>query len=387
MLAEVEKTIKDFIKKAGVKGEVEFTTPPNPNMGDMAFPCFDLAKVQGKKPNEVAKTLVSKLRKQKTSLVDKVELAGPYVNFHLNLPELAKLVLQSLNKDLGKHSLGKGKKIMVEFAHPNTHKAFHIGHLRNAVTGESLVRILENAGYKVVRANYQGDVGMHIAKCLYAIFKYDKNGIANQAQQSLDKRIKYLGEMYAKGSQEFEKSEKVRKEIGDLNSQIYLRDKSIQEVYKATREWSLEYFDKIYQRLDTHFDRLYFESEVFEPGKKIVLKFLKKGVFVESQGAIIFPGSEYDLHDRVFVNSKGYPTYEGKDMALAKLQFKEYKPDKILHVVAREQSGYFQVMFKALEQTLPKSKGKEEHLLYGWVSLKQGKMSSRTGQVVWGSGY
>jgi len=384
MLIEVEKSIRDLLKKAGVKSNIEFTKPPKSEMGDLAFPCFDLAKVQGKKPNEVAKEIVDILRSKKSDLVTKVELAGPYVNFHLNPQILAKLVLQGINKDLGKHNFGKGKKIMVEFAHPNTHKAFHIGHLRNAITGESLVRILENAGYKVVRANYQGDVGMHIAKCLYAIFKYDKDGISNQQKMSLAKRIKYLGDMYARGSQEFEESETVRVAVGDLNSQIYLQDKAIQEVYKVTRTWSLEYFDKIYQRLDTHFDRLYFESEVFAKGKEIVLEFLKKGVFKESDGAIIFAGSQHGLHDRVFVNSKGYPTYEAKDLALAKLQFKEFKPDRILHVVAREQLGYFQVMFKALEKTLPKSQGKEEHLVYGWVSLKEGKMSSRTGQVVLG---
>ena len=381
---QIKKQLTNLLQQAGVKSDIEFTKPPKSEMGDLAFPCFDLAKVQGKKPNEVAKEIVDILRSKKSDLVTKVELAGPYVNFHLNPQILAKLVLQGINKDLGKHNFGKGKKIMVEFAHPNTHKAFHIGHLRNAITGESLVRILENAGYKVVRANYQGDVGMHIAKCLYAIFKYDKDGISNQQKMSLAKRIKYLGDMYARGSQEFEESETVRVAVGDLNSQIYLQDKAIQEVYKVTRTWSLEYFDKIYQRLDTHFDRLYFESEVFAKGKEIVLEFLKKGVFKESDGAIIFAGSQHGLHDRVFVNSKGYPTYEAKDLALAKLQFKEFKPDRILHVVAREQLGYFQVMFKALEKTLPKSQGKEEHLVYGWVSLKEGKMSSRTGQVVLG---
>ncbi len=333
----------------------------------------------------MAKEIVDILRSKKSDLVTKVELAGPYVNFHLNSQTLARLVLEN-RRGVLRYARTKNQKpkIMVEFAHPNTHKAFHIGHLRNAITGESLVRILENAGYKVVRANYQGDVGMHIAKCLYAIFKYDKDGISNQQKMSLAKRIKYLGDMYARGSQEFEESETVRVAVGDLNSQIYLQDKAIQEVYKVTRTWSLEYFDKIYQRLDTHFDRLYFESEVFAKGKEIVLEFLKKGVFKESDGAIIFAGSQHGLHDRVFVNSKGYPTYEAKDLALAKLQFKEFKPDRILHVVAREQLGYFQVMFKALEKTLPKSQGKEEHLVYGWVSLKEGKMSSRTGQVVLG---
>ncbi|MFH1946743.1 MAG: arginine--tRNA ligase [Candidatus Magasanikbacteria bacterium] len=387
MLQIIEKQLKDLLKKAGVTGEIEFTKPPKADMGDVTFACFDIAKVEEKNPVEVAKDLTEDFKFQISNfkLFDKVEAFGPYINFFLNSSELAELVLQEVDKkDFGQSEIGKGKKFMVEFAHPNTHKAFHIGHLRNAITGESIVRILENAGHKVVRANYQGDVGMHIAKCLYTILKYDKDGIANQKKMSLDERIKYLGKMYAQGSQEFEESEQVRKEVGDINIKIYEQDKSIKAVYKETRKWSLEYFDKIYKRLDTKFDRFYFESEVFARGKEITLEFLKQGVFKKSQGAIIFEGSKHNLHDRVFINSKGYPTYEAKDLALAEIQFKEHKPDKILHVVAREQLGYFQVMFKALENTLPISKDREKHLVYGWVSLKHGKMSSRTGKVILG---
>lgn len=394
MIEKIKQQIEEALRKTGVKGKIELSKPPKAEMGDIAFGCFEIAKERGKNSAQVAKEIVENFRSLDSDLefkilnlklFDKIEAFGPYVNFFLNPQTLAEAVLKNIDNDVGKNDLGRGKKVMVEFAHPNTHKMFHIGHLRNITTGEAIVRILENAGYKVVRANYQGDVGMHIAKCLYAVFKYDKDGIDNQKQMVLDARIRYLGEMYARGAREFEDSEKVRGEIAELNTKIYERDRSIKEVYETTRSWSLEYFDKIYKRVGSHFDRLYFESEVFERGKKIVKKGLKKKIFKESEGAVIFEGSKYEgLHDRVFINSKGYPTYEAKDLGLAELQFKEYSPQAIYHVVAREQSDYFKVMFKAQEFTLPKSKGRQHHLIYGWVSLKEGKMSSRTGQVVLG---
>lgn len=272
---------------------------------------------------------------------------------------------------------------MVEFAHPNTHKPVHIGHLRNMITGESLVRILESRGYKVVRANYQGDVGMQIAKCLWGIMQNVDFRMQIKKLKTVGEQAGFLGGAYAKGGQAYEKDEMAKREIEEINEKIYRQDKSIKKLYKLTRKWSLDYFDFIYKRVGVKkFDRLYFESETFELGKKIVLEGIKKGIFKESQGAVIFEGSKYGLHDRVFINSRGLPTYEAKDQALARLQFSEYQPAEILHVVAREQTEYFKVIFKALEFTLPESKDKEKHLIYGWVSLKEGKMSSRTGQVV-----
>ncbi len=123
---------------------------------------------------------------------------------------------------------------------------------------------------------------------------------------------------------------------------------------------------------------------MFKSGREIVLKNLKKGIFKKSDGAIIFEGEKYGLHSRVFINSEGNPTYEAKDMGLAELQFKEFKPDKILHVVGPEQSEYFKVLIKVLEIVSPEIGKKEAHLRYGWVRLKQGKMSSRLGNVILG---
>lgn len=155
-------------------------------------------------------------------------------------------------------------------------------------------------------------------------------------------------------------------------------------MYEETRQWSLDYFANIYERVGSHFDRYYFEGEVYESGKQYVLEGVKKGIFVESEGAIIFPGKKYNLHNRVFVTGEGNATYEGKDVGLARLQFDEYHPGIIIHVVGPEQASYFQVLFKALELVFPETAGREFHLIYGWVKLKEGKMSSRTGNVILG---
>lgn len=384
MIVEIKKQIKNLLKEAGYETGHDLMIPPNVEMGDLALPCFGLAKEQSVSPVEVAKEIAEKITP--IQIVEKVEAMGPYVNFYLNAEFLAKKILSGgIGLDLSVHKSGQRSKIMVEFAHPNTHKAFHIGHLRNIITGEAIVRILENAGYEVVRANYQGDVGMHIAKCLWAIVGSGKWEEERVRLKTLEERVKYLGDKYAKGSQAFEKDEKVKAEVIEFNDKIYSRDESIKEIYETTRQWSLDYFDNIYRRVNTKFDRLYFESEVYERGVEIIHEFLKKKVFKKSEGAIIFEGSKHQgLHDRVFINSKGFPTYEAKDMALAEKQFVEYSPERIIHVVGKEQKEYFKVIFKALEEILPEHRGKEYHLDYGWVSLKHGKMSSRTGKVVLG---
>ncbi|MBI3956183.1 arginine--tRNA ligase [Candidatus Gottesmanbacteria bacterium] len=285
---------------------------------------------------------------------------------------------------------GVTKRVMVEFAHPNTHKAFHIGHLRNITTGESIIRLLESQGSEVIRANYQGDVGMHIAKCLYGILQVQSSKFKVQswkeaATLSVQKRVEYLGEMYAAGSKAFDEDPAAKEEIGEINKKLYAKDPVVYDLYQQTRQWSLDYFEAIYRRVGSHFDRYYFESEVYEPGEKLVRAGLAKGIFEESDGAIIFPGAKYGLHNRVFVTGEGNATYEGKELALATMETTEHgKLDRIIHVVGPEQASFFQVTFKAEELLGIVPPGVQHHLIYGWVKLKHGKMSSRSGNVVLG---
>ncbi|MBI4779322.1 arginine--tRNA ligase [Candidatus Falkowbacteria bacterium] len=385
----IVEAINAALKEKLVKAS-DLVYPLNPAFGDISLPCFNLAKEltrlrrQEKTAVEICEFLMGKI--VLNDVVVAIKAIGPFLNFTFNKAKLGQEVIEEILKQKEKYGLnqnGKNKRIMVEFAHPNTHKAFHIGHLRNILTGEAIARILTANGYKIIRANYQGDVGLHIAKCLWGISRLKKEYQEVKAKPA-EAKAGLLGRAYALGSKNYEENAEAKKEIIEINKKIYNQDKTVMPIYRATRKWSLDYFAGIYKKLDTKFDRLYFESEVFSSGREIVLRNLKKGVFKASRGAVIFEGEKYGLHSRVFINSEGNPTYEAKDMGLAELQFKEFRPEKILHVVGPEQAEYFKVIIKALEIIMPKTKGRETHLRYGWVRLKEGKMSSRLGNVVLG---
>ncbi|MBI4033010.1 MAG: arginine--tRNA ligase, partial [Candidatus Blackburnbacteria bacterium] len=368
---------RDLEKLLGV--EVKIEHPGDPANGDFST---NIAMRMEGNPLENAKKLLSGWKKPE--YIEKVEVVKPgFINFWLSEATLSKeleLALKEGERYPSASLRTSGKRhILIEFAHPNTHKLFHIGHLRNITLGESLACLLESQGDKITRANYQGDVGLHIAKALWGIRKLK----AQSAKvKTLDEKIEFLAKAYVAGNKAYEVGG-AKAEMGEINRKLYAGDEELTRLWKETREWSLEYFDRIYKRVGTKFDRLYFESEVAEPGKKIVLENVGK-VFKKDDGAIIFEGERYGLHNRVFINSVGLPTYEAKDVGLAELQLKEFNPDKIVHVVGPEQKGYFEVLFKALEELDPTFSGKEYHLVYGWVRLKTGKMSSRTGEIVEG---
>lgn len=321
--------------------------------------------------------------------ISKIEVVSPgFINVFLSEAKLSTQIFGLLKSGKSARISQKptGKKIVVEYAHPNTHKAFHIGHLRNITTGECISRLLEGVGNKVVRVNYQGDVGLHIGKCLYGILHTPNGELQIKQITNINGKVDFLANAYIKGSAAYEAGGEAKLEIEHINKQIYAKDPAIYPLYEETRAWSLEYFGTIYKRVGTHFDHLYFESETYASGKQLVLDGVKQGIFVEDKGAVIFPGKKFGLHNRVFITGDGNATYEAKDMGLAKLQFADYKPDLIIHCVSSEQIGYFQVIIEALSRLMPETKGKEQHLVYGWVRLKEGKMSSRTGHVVLAEG-
>jgi arginyl-tRNA synthetase len=379
---QIKKDLGAVLKKLKINPQkLVLEHPANADYGDystnIALQCW---QKNYHSAFELAMKIVNTWRSQGLpEYLAKIEVVKPgFINLSLESNFLITQVKEVIKKKKSvKNKAEKG--IMVEFAHPNTHKQFHLGHLRNICLGEALCRILKANGKQIYRVNYQGDIGLHVAKCLWGVLKLKKD-----TPRSLRGKIELLAKAYIKGNKAYEANGRAKVEIEKLNSQIYAQDKEIIKLWQETRLWSLNYFERIYQRLGTKFDRLYFESQVAEEGKEMVLEGLKKKIFQRSEGAIIFPGEKYGLHNRVFLNKKGLPTYEAKDLALAKKQFADFNPLKIFHVVGPEQKGYFEVVFKALEQILPRTIGREFHLMYGWVRLKNGKMSSRTGEVVLG---
>lgn len=366
--------------------------PANLEHGDYSTSvALVLAKKQGKNPREIAEDIAARLKTQSPEFLEKIEVAGAgFVNFFLSQKYLIN-EMGEVQKKKAKYGFSistKGKKVMVEFTDPNPFKEFHIGHLYSNIVGESLCRVFESQGALVKRANYQGDVGMHVAKAVWGMKKRmeaDKLTLVELQKKSLEERVKFLGQAYALGADAFELDENTKKEIGELNRKIFALDKEVKELYLKGRKWSLDYFEKIYKRLGTKFNYYYFESNVGKVGTELVKEGLQKGIFQESQGAVIFPGEKYGLHSRVFINSQGLPTYEAKELGLAPTKYKDFKYDASVIVTGNEIIGYFKVLLQALKLINPEIGNKTFHVSHGMVRLPEGKMSSRTGKILAGN--
>ncbi len=405
---KIISVLKEVLKELGLPNvELVLECPNDDKHGDYSS---NIALIGAKKlkqnPMELAediKRLVSE--RLASSSVDKIEVAPPgFINFHLSkdylIGRLASQVFdlfeslrtpQSLERPEAQTRRGeaweakKGEgKVMVEFTDPNPFKEFHIGHLYSNVVGESLCRLLESQGAQVWRVTYQGDIGLHVAKALYGIIN-DDLGIKSVENGTAKDKAHFLGKCYTAGSRAYEENKNAKEEINKINKKIYEEsDPAITELYQKGRQWSLDYFESIYRRLGTKFVKNYFESIAGPIGLTLVRNHIKDGVFRESEGAIIFEGKKHGLHNRVFINSLGLPTYEAKDMALPSIKYKDFQYDKSIIITAEEQSGYFEVVFKALFFINPDLAAKTKHIAHGVVRLPQGKMSSRTGNVITG---
>lgn len=341
-----------------------------------------LAKQLGRAPLEIAEEIKAVIEKGNHGEIGKIAVAKPgFINFWVTL-DAFKESLNNLTFPTALKTNLSEKKIFIEYAHPNTHKEMHIGHMRTLITGEAVARLAEAAGAKVFRANYQGDIGLHVAKALYGIEKLmeEKNiKLSEVAHWENADKAHFLGQGYALGSADYEKEKET---IDKINRDLYTEDSEANKLYIITRSWSLDYYDEFYTRFYTKFDRLFFESEVAQSGLEIVRSHVGT-IFEKQNGAIVFPGEKYGLHTRVFITQAGNPTYEGKEMGNAFNEYNAFHFDQKVHVVGNEQAGYFKVVFKALELIDPmKFKDKQYHISMGMVQFSDRKMSSRTGDVL-----
>jgi len=392
---QIKKELEKVLEKLGLEDqEVQLEHPAQPEHGDYSANIamamfanlkFKISNLKLSSPLELAKLIAKKWEEiGLPDFVQKIEVAPPgFLNIWLKIDYLSKQLEEVLKakNDFGMSNILAGKKIMVEYAHPNTHKELHVGHMRTLITGEALARIFEAAGAEVFRANYQGDIGPHVAKSIWGtekILKERKISWEEAEKMTLAEKAHLLGEGYVKGVAEYSEN---KEEIDRLNQKLYQKDPEVLPVYERTRRWSLEYYDMFYNRFYTKFDRLFFESEVADLGKKIVMANVGR-IFQKSEGAVIFDGEKYGLHKRVFITDDGNPTYEAKEMGLAYEQYNAFPFDLNIHVVGADQTEYFKVVIKALELLDPKFEGKEFHLPMGMVNLVGKKMSSRTGEIL-----
>lgn len=378
--AQIEKNLKQAIKQLGFDTqEVIVTIPEQVEFGEYTTNSpLVLSKQEAGKSYQNAREIANKIIEVlgKPDYLEKAEVAGPgFINFYLKDQSLVEQLSQKEHP-----SKGVSKKILVEYADPNTHKAFHLGHLRTLSIGESVSRLLEYQGAEVFRVNYGSDIGPTVAKALWGVMHLESE-FESAKSGSLREKAEFLGKAYAYAHEQYESSQQSKEEIDNLNKEVYQRSPGILQLWDQTKEWSLIYFESIYARTGTSFDLRVNESEVDELGKKIVEENIGR-VFVRDQGAVIFPGEKYGLHTRVFITSAGYPTYEGKEVGLIEKYQEVFPFDEVLILSDVQQAGYFAVVNRAIEEINPNLKGKKKYLGFGFVTLTSGKMSSRKGTVV-----
>lgn len=372
---EVRRAIEESLQRRSAPA-LSFTVERSPlGQGEYATNVALLAAgALSVAPYALAQELATELSQSLSEIALHVEAAGPgFINISLK-PEVLQVAVSDAasNEGYGASTLLQGEQVIIEYTDPNPFKLFHIGHLMSNTIGESLSRLVEFGGAEVKRANYQGDVGLHVAKAVWALQKNNWN--ANS--------IEILGKAYVEGSSSYEASEEVKAEVLVLNKKIYDRsDEGINKIYDEGRKISLEYFETLYKRLGTHFDFYFFESETGVRGAELVRENMRT-VFEESDGAVVYRGEQDGLHTRVFLNSEGLPTYEAKELGLAKVKSEKYPYTRSIVVTGNEISEYFKVIMAALHHIYPDLAEKTQHMPHGMLRLPSGKMSSRTGDVI-----
>jgi len=319
---------------------------------------------------------------------ERVEAVNGYLNLYFSQSVYARRVIDTVLADGDRfgRSKSRGERVMVEFSQPNTHKAMHVGHLRSAILGDALARILEFGGYDVIRANYPGDIGLHVIKWLWCYQKY------HSSEKPSTDITRWMGQIYAEASQRLEENPELESEVRALYTRWDQRDPQVVRLWQETRQWSLDGFNQIYSLLDIHFDRYYFNSQAEQPGKKMVLDLIARGIASDErpEGAVVVKiddllGLKTEKY-RVLVvlRSDGTALYATEDLALAVEKFKDY-PDleRSYYVVDVRQSLHFQQVFKTLEIAGYPMAGRCQHIPYELVSLPGNVvMASRDGTVV-----
>lgn len=367
ILKKIKQSIGD---KLAVDSSV-FAYPPSNKMGDISLPLFSLSKDRGAGIQELAKSFKEKILKDSSldGIFEKIEETGPYLNFFLDkeflFKELASHVLN--NEDNFAHNNnGQGQKVIYEYSNANTHKEIHIGHLRNIVLGDSLVRISKANGFEASSVSFINDLGINTARTVWAY----KQGYSQS-----------IGQCYSWAVSEIDKKPEIKDSISQIMLDIEKKNGENYDLWLKTRDLSMKEFEDVYFLLDIKFCKTYFESDFTKRGAEIVDDFLKKGIFKKSRGAVIADLEKYGLGVLPVVRGDGTALYAVADLALAEKKDYDFPGlKKSFIVVDVRQSLHFKQLFKILE--LAGYKNDFTHLAYDFVKLPEGMMSSRSGKVV-----
>lgn len=373
--------VVEILKSVDVKtDENSLETPPQEAFGDLAFPCFGLAKEQKKNPQIIAEEIAKKIKLGKNSIISKVETKGAYVNFFFNYSIVSKIVLKEILKQKEKYGTGKikNKTAVVDFSSPNPTHPIHVGSARSMFIGESLSRILEFSGYKTNRICYVNDLGKQVAILVWSYLKFAKGKKPNK------KSDHWLLDIYVKGNDTIAQNPKLEEEIGTTLRKLEKRDKKLFSISKKLVEWCLEGFKQTYEKLGINFDEYIWESEFAGTSKKYAKKlFDEKAAFKTDDGAIVIDLEKHGLPNTILLRKDGTGLYLTRDVNASIYKSKKYKPSLNIYVVAEDQKLHFQQEFKIFELLGYKDLANNSfHLSYGYVNLPEGKISSRLGRVV-----
>ncbi|MGD8373827.1 MAG: arginine--tRNA ligase [Candidatus Woesebacteria bacterium] len=364
-------------------------TRPDEQFGDFATNvAMQLARELKRNPRDIADELLTALKQELGDSAESIQIAGAgFINIKLSNKIIAQMA-HSATSD--RPDLYKNKIVVAEYSDPNPFKVLHVGHVYTSVVGFAISNLIEAAGGEVHRVNFGGDVGLHVGKTMWAIIK-DLGGELPEKLSELPKDtcMDWMANCYVEGNNAFDDNQQARAEIIELNKRVYLvqqdddHDSPFAQIYWTCRQWSYEYFDKFYDYIGTPFEKYYPESTCSQIGIDTVKENLAKGVFEESDGAVVFKGEKYGLHTRVFINSHGVPTYEAKDIGLIMRKSEDYNFDRSVVITDNGQEQYMAVVLKAIEQFAPELANTTTHLTHGIVKLQGGvKMSSRKGNIL-----
>jgi arginyl-tRNA synthetase len=360
-------------------GELVFSYPPNSELGDLSLACFELAKTQQKNPAELARELAEKLTVDqglKKYFTD-IKAVGPYLNFFIAVAHLAVGTIgdiKTAGARYGDNKKGGAKKVMIEYSNGNTHKEHHIGHLRNISYGDAIYRLLAANGYRAIPVSYINDFGIHVAK---TIWNWQRR--SSYAERPEPKGY-LLGKCYAEASRELAEHPEYKEEVGRIMTEIESRYGANYKLWRQSRQWSIDYFFSIYQELNVSFRKIFYESELLDAGLKLVAELTTQGILRKSEGALIADLEKYGLGILPIIRSDGTALYPVADLALASEKFKKYGLDESIYIVDVRQSLYFKQLFKILD--LMGYRKSLRHLTYDFVTLPEGMMASRTGNVI-----
>ncbi|MBH46657.1 MAG: arginine--tRNA ligase [Halobacteriovorax sp.] len=390
LLLELAKCVVDSAKTLGAQLTTEaaysaIVEPPQFEMGHFAFGCFRLAKDMKKAPPMIATELAAHIKTD--DVVEKVQAAGPYLNFIINPKAYGDLVIKSILDEsfFGRDILSEKPKTMIEYSQPNTHKVLHVGHMRNLCLGNALIKMGRSIDADIISVTYPGDVGTHVAKCLW----YLKNHYTRAwPEGSAEAKGAWLGSIYTLATHKLDdelgsdKEDENRKQLTAILKQLEAGSGEYYDLWRETRQWSLKLMEKAYAWAGVKFDRWFFESEVDAPSLKFVHELFEQGKLVKDQGAIGMDLSDDKLGFCLLVKSDGNGLYATKDVQLAKVKFEEFKVKKSVYIVDNRQAHHFKQVFKVLEKIGFEQAKDCFHLAYDVVELPDGAMSSRKGNIV-----